>query len=105
MQCIGAIDVTHIKIKVSNEHYGDNINRKGYYFIDVRVVCDNRHCFLDVGVKLPGSVHDSRIFLNSSVNEKLRKAETPKCEKVLVEGHNTAHVCLIGDPAYPLLPF
>ena len=49
--------------------------------------------------------------MNSSINKKLRNGEIPKCEKVLVKGHvvveehNTAHACLTGDPAYPLLPF
>ena len=51
------------------------------------------------------------ICLNSSVDKKLRNREIPKHEKVLLEGHvvveehNTVHVCLIGDPDYPVLPF
>ena len=53
-------------------------------------------------VKWPGSVHDSTIFLNSSINRKLRNRE---CEKVLVEGRDVITIYLIGDPAYPLFPF
>ena len=51
------------------------------YSINVQAVCYYRYCFLDVAEKKPGSVHDSRMFLNSSINKKLRNLETPKCEK------------------------
>ena len=102
-QCIRAIGVTHIEIKEPNKHYSDYINRKGYYFIKLQSVCEYRYCFPNVAVKLPGSVGDSSIFLNSSI--KIPKIPIPKFEKVLVEGHDAILVCLIGDPAYPLLPF
>ena len=46
--------------------------------------------FLDVVVKWPGSVHDSSIFLNSSINRTLRNRE---CENVLVEGRDEITVC------------
>ena len=71
----------------------------------MQVILDHRYSFLDVLVKWPGSVHYSRIFLNSSIDKKLRNGEIPKCEKVLLEGHDAIPACLIGDPAYPLLPF
>ena len=73
------------------------------YSINVQAVCYYRYCFLDVAEKKPGSVHDSRIFLNSSINKKLRNLETPKCEKTLVEGYEAIPTHLIGDLAYPLL--
>ena len=62
-QRIGAINCTHIQIKEPNEHYSDYINRKTYYSINVQVDCDYRYCFLDLVVKWPGSVHESRKFL------------------------------------------
>ena len=67
--------------------------------------CDYRYCSQDLVVKGPGSLHESIIFLSSSINTKIRTGEIPKCGKVLVEGHHAIPVCSIGDPAYPLLPF
>ena len=84
MAFCNVLDNTHIEIKEPNKHYSDYINRKGYNSIHVQAVCACRYCFLDVVVKWPGSVNDSRIFLNSSINKKLRNGEIPKYEKVLV---------------------
>ena len=39
-QCIGTIDDAHIEIAVLNEHYPNCINRKGYFSLNVQVVCD-----------------------------------------------------------------
>ena len=62
-------------------------------------------CFLEVVVKWPGSVHDSRILLRSTVNNMLRTEVILKCEKVVVDGGISVVVCILGYPAYPLLPF
>ena len=34
-----------------------------------------------------------------------RKRIIPPCEKILVEGRDSAPVFLLGDPTYPLLSF
>ena len=81
LECVWATDGTHIEIKEPNEHDSDYIDRKRYYSINVQVVCDYSYCFLDVVVKWLVSVHDSRIFLNSLINKKLRNEEIPKFEK------------------------
>ena len=41
----------------------------------------------------------------SDINGMLRKRIIPSCEKILLEGRDPVPVFLLGDPAYPLLPF
>ena len=92
-QCIGAIDGTHIKIKRPVDNPTDYVSRKGNFTLNCQGTVGYNYCFIDVLIKWPGSVHDARVFANSALNEMFRDGSIPKCERI------------IGDPAYPLLPF
>ena len=50
-QCVGAINGTHIDITEPSERYPDFVNRKDYFSLYVRAVCDYKYCFQDVVVK------------------------------------------------------
>ena len=104
-QCIRAIDGTHIPIRRPNQNYADHSNRKGFTFINAQAHCDYLCCFLDVLMKWPGSVHDSRIFLQSNLNQKLRNKFVPSCERQIVEGEVKVPICILEERVHPFLPF
>jgi nuclease HARBI1 len=84
---IGAVDCTHVPIQSPG---GDDAeiyrNRKGYFSINVQLICDSRNYITDVVARWPGSVHDSTIFDNCQIRAELEIQPT--------DGY------LIGDGGY-----
>lgn len=85
---IGAIDGCHVKIDKPENDPDSYINRKGYYTVQMQIICDKQRKIRDIFVGWPGSVHDSRVFRNS-----------PLC-RLLPE--KCGHYFLLGDSGYPL---
>lgn len=84
------------------ENEADYINRKKWASIVLQAVVDARGRFTSCFVGYPGSVHDARVFENSSIGLKMdRPGGLFEGETVDVLGHHLP-VCLLGDSAYPL---
>ena len=63
---------------------------------------DHENYFMNVNVGSPGSVHDARILSNSEVFNR-GEAGTPQSVQILAGV--PVPVVILGDPAYPLLPW
>ena len=69
---IGAIDCTHVQIKVNGEENIERFrNRKGKVTLNIQAICDANMKFTNMVIRWPGSVHDSRIFRTSEIRFKL----------------------------------
>ncbi|XP_036151281.1 protein ALP1-like isoform X2 [Monomorium pharaonis] len=87
---IGSVDGTHIRIDRPAEDSDSYINRKQFFSIHLQGTVDHKMKFIDVFIGYPGSVHDVRVFRNSSLYHDLREL----CSD---------NYYLLGDSAYPCL--
>ena len=103
-QTVGAIDGTHIPIIRPIESASDYYNRKGYYSVLMQALVDFRGLFMDINIGWPGKVHDARVFANSSLYKKASNGTLlPNQPRVI--GGVEVPLIILGDPAYPLLPW
>ena len=103
-QIIGCVDGTHIPIIQPRINPRDYYCYKMKYSLSCQAVCDQNGLFTDIDISWPGSVHDARVFANSSINKKFINQRFPACCRELIPGDYPVPPFLIGDPAYPLLP-
>lgn len=103
-QCCGAIDGTHIPILAPPIHHTDYYNRKGWHSVIAQVVVDHDYIIMDINTGWPGSVHDARVFRNSGVFNRGMSGTLFPNTNVLMNDTEVP-IFLLGDPAYPLLPW
>lgn len=68
---VGLIDGTQIPIVAPREYPEQYVNRKGFFALNAQVVCNHRGIVTNLSCRWPGSVHDSRVLLNSPMQEVL----------------------------------
>ena len=103
-QAVGAVDGTHIPILKPQESAADYYNRKGFYSILMQALVDFRGLFMNVNIGWPGKVHDARVFVNSTCYRKASNETLFPDWKRRIGGVDVPLV-ILGDPAYPLLPW
>ncbi|XP_065435678.1 uncharacterized protein LOC135978883 [Chrysemys picta bellii] len=102
--CGGAIDGIHIPI-LAPEHQGTQyINRKGYFSMVLQALVDHRGQFTNINVGWPGRVHDARIFRNTTLFKWLQQGTYFPDRKITI-GDVEMPIVILGDPAYPLMPW
>ncbi|KAJ3653970.1 hypothetical protein Zmor_013188 [Zophobas morio] len=92
-KCIGALDCTHVKIaSPGGEEPEIYRNRKGFFSMNVQVICDATLKIQNIVCRWPGSSHDSTIFNNSRIRAKFEAAEYGR-------------YLILGDSGYAIRPF
>ena len=102
-QCAGSIDGSHVPVTPPALNHTDYYNRKGWYSVLVQAVVDHNYLFTDLCIGWPGGVHDARVLANSSIFKKVSSGIFLQGEEQ-VQGQ-TLRRLLLGDSAYPLIPF
>ncbi|CAM4540845.1 unnamed protein product [Lepidochelys kempii] len=102
--CGGAIDGTHIPILAPEHQASEYINRKGYFSIVLQALVDHKGRFTNTNVGWPGKVHEACIFRNSGLFQKLQEGTLFPDQKITV-GDVEMPIVILGDPAYPLMPW
>jgi hypothetical protein len=70
---IGLVDGTHVPIQKPSGVAESEVyrNRKGFFSINVQLVCGADMRILNVVARWPGSTHDNRILENSRIYQRL----------------------------------
>ena len=104
-QALGCIDGIRIPIACPFEHSHDYFCYKQFHSLNVQAVCDYKGAFMDLECKWPGSVHDAKVFANSSICKRLHSSDLPTIFQTITNRKVKIPNYLIQDPAYPLLSY
>ena len=74
---LGCIDCSHVPIIATSENEPIYVNRKNGHSINIQAICDHNLKFIDAIARWPGSTHDSFIWRQSGINQKITRGEIP----------------------------
>ena len=103
-ECVGSIDGSHIPIRPPAMNHTDYYNRKGFYSMILQGVVDHNCLFTDLCIGWAGCVHDARVLVNSSIYQKCNNGELLDGQTLSFNSTQIPNF-LVGDSAYPLLPW
>ena len=103
-QCCGAIDGTHIPIIAPHEHHADYYNRKCHHSVIMQAVVNYNYRFINTDVGHVGKHHDTHVLWESSLYLKAGSGDLLPRRTEYID-NTEVPLFLIGDPAYPLLPW
>ena len=101
---VGAIDGTHIKIISPRDSAVDYFSRNQQHDFIIQAVSDGKGLFLDFAAGYPGSLHDARVYRNSSLYQRASNEDILR-EPVERIGITDIRPYLVGDSAYSISPW
>ena len=101
---VGAIGVTHIKIKNPIENGADYFSGLQQHDVVLQAVADGGGRFLDVEAGFPGSLPDSSVLRDSTLYRRITNEGLMAKQTVTVGGREIRPV-LLGSSAYPRYPW
>ena len=72
---VGAIDGTHIKLLAPRDSAVDHFSRNQQHDLIIQVIADGKGLFLDFAAGYPGSLHDAKVYRNSSLYQRASNGE------------------------------
>lgn len=89
------VDGTHVKILPPSENRELYLNRKGFYSLNVMIICDDRQKIRCVDPRFQGSNHDSHIWRASAARAYFED----------LHANGDRNTKLLGDAGYPAEPW
>ncbi|CAM5164998.1 unnamed protein product [Natator depressus] len=102
--CRGVMDGTHIPILAPAHLASEYVNRKGCFSMVLQALVDHHGRFIDINAGWPGKVHDTSIYRNTDLFRKLQ-AGTFFPDQKITTGEVEIPIVILGDAAYPLMPW